>query len=104
MRNLEAAGKPGRHYHAAAPLTVDMVGAPEIVRGLKGFWVDLARERVVRPRPEDVLSYNVISLSRADLARVRELHLAYFRDLRAIVAASEPVECAALVNIHLVTF
>lgn len=94
----------GTHYRAAAPLTVDMAVAPEVVRVLKRWWLDVARERALDQRPDDLLSYNVISLSKADLERVRQLHLAYFRDLRALVAASEPVECAALVNVQLVTF
>ena len=50
------------------------------------------------------LGVDPISLSRADLERLRELHLGYFREVRALVAASEPVEVAALVNVQLITF
>ena len=38
------------------------------------------------------------------MERLRELHLAYYRSVRALVAASEPVEVAALVNVQLITF
>ena len=46
-------------------------------------------------------SYNLFSVSRVDLERIRELHRAYFRELRRIVAASEPAECVVLANVHL---
>lgn len=104
---LEQAGVirwDGHRYATAAPLSVDARGRPELVLAVKGHWAEVARQRLRAPRPGDLFSYNVISLSRADLERVRQLHLAYYRDLRALVAASEPVECAALVNVQLVTF
>jgi len=57
-----------------------------------------------QPHASDQFSYNVLSVSRADLDRIRAMHLAYFRELRSVVAASEPVEVAALVNIQLLAF
>lgn len=94
----------GGRFRAAAPLTVDTRGDPARVVRLKSHWASVAAERLPAPRPGDLFSYNVVSLSRADLERLRQLHLAYFRDVRALVAASEPVEVAALVNVQLVTF
>ncbi|MEQ1568799.1 MAG: DUF4423 domain-containing protein [Myxococcota bacterium] len=107
LQALEQAGTvawDGARYKASAPITVDTRPAPEVVAALKGHWARVGQERTAAPRPADLLSYNVISLSRADLARLRELHLAYYRDVRALVAASEPVEVAALLNVQLVTF
>jgi hypothetical protein len=46
----------------------------------------------------------VFSVSRADLDRIRELHRADFREVRAIVAASDPAEVVALVVVHLASF
>lgn len=46
----------------------------------------------------------MISVSRADLARVRELHLQYFHQLRAIVVESDPVETVALIGMQIVEF
>jgi hypothetical protein len=46
-------------------------------------------------------SYNVFSVSRADFERIRELHLAYFHALRAIVAESEPAERVVVANVQL---
>jgi transcriptional regulator with XRE-family HTH domain len=94
----------GARYRSARPLLVDTASAPEVVAALKGHWARVGWERTQAPRAGDLLSYNVISLSRADLQRLRELHLGYFREVRALVAASEPVEVAALVNVQLVTF
>ena len=37
-----------------------------------------------------------------DLARIREVLSATFREVRAIVASSEPSEVAALVNMQLI--
>lgn len=93
-----------RRLVAAEPLTVDTRGATDLVARLKTHWAGVARDRAAEPRAGDLLSYNVVSLSRADLERLRQLHLAYYRDVRALVAASEPVEVAALVQVQLVTF
>ena len=40
-------------------------------------------------------------VSREDLARIEALHEDYFRQMRAIVAASEPVEEVALLSTQL---
>ena len=103
---LEGAGAirwDGTRYRAV-PQTVATRPSPDTVVRLKGHWAEVARARLGALRPGDLHSYNVISVSRADLEQIRQRHLAYFRDLRALVAASEPVEVAALVNVQLVTF
>ena len=48
-----------------------------------------------------VFSHNLFAVSELDLARLAELQRAYFRQLRAIVAASEPAERIAIVNVQL---
>jgi hypothetical protein len=45
-----------------------------------------------------------MSLSAADLERVREILRNAYRELRALAAASEPIERAALLNLQLVAF
>lgn len=94
----------GARYATGAAATIDTRGTPEVVAALKAHWAQVGQQRTLAPRHGDLLSYNVISLSRADLARLREMHLAYYRAVRALVAGSEPVEVAALVNVQLVTF
>lgn len=92
----------GTHYKGAEPLTVDTRSTPEEIRRVKAHWASVGLERLKNPRNElDLLSYNVFSVSEADFLKIRELHRAYFREVRAIVAASEPPEVAAMINIQL---
>jgi transcriptional regulator with XRE-family HTH domain len=78
-------------------LTVDT----RAIRGLRRHWTRVVLDRMDAPEHRGLFSYNVVSVSVADLARIEELHRAYFRQVRAIVAASEPPEVVALVNVHL---
>jgi hypothetical protein len=83
----------GRRYASAGPLTVDT-----------RHWTSVAAARIPQMSDDDRFSYNVFSVSHADLDRIRELHLAYFREVRGIVAASEPPEVIALVNVQLMSW
>ena len=88
-----------RDGKVAGALTVDTRAYP----GLRQHWARVGLARLEAETP-GLFSYNVVSVSRADLARIEELHRAYFREVRAIVAASEPSEVVALVNVQLVKF
>jgi transcriptional regulator with XRE-family HTH domain len=105
LGRLEAAGVIARRdgrYESVGPLTVDTTSSPEVVRSLKSHWAEVARTRIQAPRPNDLLSYNVLSASEEDLDRIREVLLRAYREIRNIVAASAEVEGAALVNLQLV--
>jgi hypothetical protein len=93
--------KRGKRLIPGATLTVDTRGDAARSRDAKAFWTRVALERI-EAGVQGAFSYNLFSVSRADLERIRELHRAYFRELRRIVAASEPAECIALANVHLV--
>jgi transcriptional regulator with XRE-family HTH domain len=95
-----------RHKYVARDRrsTVDTRGGARALHNLKRHWTQVAAERLAAPRSEDFFAYNVISLSHADLERVREKLRVTFRELRALVAASEPEEVAALINLQVVTF
>ncbi len=82
------------------PLTVDTRKDASLSRRVKAWCGQLAVERLEQGA-DGVFSYNLFSISRADLSRVQELHRAYFRELRRIVADSEPAECVALANVSL---
>jgi hypothetical protein len=69
---------------------------------LRRFWLDVARERLALAAP-GIYSFNVCAVSRADLARLEALHEDYFRQMRAIVASSEPVQEVALVSTQLLS-
>lgn len=102
LRFLEATGQIARAggLWQVEPLAVDTRRHPEIGRRLKAHWARVAADRVETGAPGQ-FSYNVFSVSEADFERIRQLHLAYFHELRAIVAASEPGERVAVANVQL---
>jgi len=107
VEKLLAAGviaADGERLRAREALTVDTRADPEGTLRLKQHWARLGVERATAPRQGDLVSYNVLSVSRADLERIREAHVRYFHEVRQIVAQSEPIEVAALVNIQLLSW
>jgi hypothetical protein len=81
-------------------LTVDTRRDAARSREVKAWWAEVALERL-RAGQVGTFSYNLFSVSRKDLERIQELHRSFFRELRRIVAESEPSECIALANVHL---
>jgi DNA-binding phage protein len=80
--------------------TVDTRADPARSRKLKAEWMKVALSRLEGGGP-GTFSYNVMAISRADLARLRELHSAYFRNMQALVTDSAPSECVVLFNTQL---
>lgn len=105
---LSAAGIIARdevgRWRPVGALTVDTRADPKGTLRLKEHWASMGVARATEPHPGDLVSYNVVSVSRADLERIREAHIRYFHEVRQIVSQSDPVEVAALVNIHLMTW
>ncbi|MFK7930413.1 MAG: helix-turn-helix domain-containing protein [Myxococcota bacterium] len=105
LEQLERLGvihhREGR-YVPGSPLSIATRAEPAELRALGAFWteVSLARQRAPR-RQGDLFSYNLFSVSKSDLDRIRRLHLDYFREVRSIVAASEPCEAVAMIQVHL---
>jgi hypothetical protein len=81
-------------------LTVDTRKDPDAARHLKAWWSRVGNERFLA-HADGVFSYNLFGVSNADLERIEALQRAYFRELRNIVAQSEPVENVAVVNLQL---
>jgi DNA-binding phage protein len=75
---------------------------PERGRRLKAEWLRVGLERLEAGVP-GTFSYNLMAISRADLPRLREMHIAYFRSMQALVADSAPSECVVLFNTELFT-
>ncbi|MSQ03107.1 MAG: DUF4423 domain-containing protein [Myxococcales bacterium] len=69
-------------------------------RRLKAHWAAVGVERL-EAGAVGLFSYNVFSVSTSDHARLRDLHSAYFRELRAIVAQSSPGEEVVVANVQL---
>jgi len=89
----------GSRYRVGAQLT-DTRHYPEAGRMLKIWWARQALERLER-NESGLFSYNLFAVSERDYERLRELHLAYFRELRSIVAASQPAERVVLAHLSL---
>lgn len=96
--------KEGDEFKPKRALSVDTRGGKQAVRALKVHWADVAARRAASPQAEDVFGYNVLSVSQVDLERIGELLAKTYREIRSIVAVSEPAERVALVNLHLVTW
>lgn len=92
--------RAGERYVVANVQAVDTRQNPDAGRRLKGFWSRVALDRLERD-DEGLFSYNLFTVNEADYQRLRELHLAYFRELRSIVAESTPSERVVLANVQL---
>jgi DNA-binding phage protein len=104
LRLLSASGqiqKRRGRYRLAESSLVDTRPNPEAARQLREFWAEQAVQRL-KAQPSAAFAYNLFSVSKADLERIRALHRSYFRELRAIVASSEPAQAVALVTMSLV--
>lgn len=84
----------------AVPLAVDTRRTPGLGAALKAHWARVGVERIEAGAPGQ-FSYNVFTCSAEDFERIREAHLAYYRTLRQIVAASAPDEHVVVANVQL---
>jgi transcriptional regulator with XRE-family HTH domain len=94
----------GGRYAVRTLAAVDTRGGAEALHRLKQHWCDVARARLPVPREGEVFAYNVVSVSRKDLSKIREKLRSTFRDIRSMVAASNPEQVAAVVNLQLIAF
>lgn len=84
----------------AEPSSVYTRRTPEASRQMKAFWARQALERL-EAGDEGLFSWNVFSIAQADLERLEEMHHAYFRALRTLVASSAPEQRVVLANVQL---
>jgi len=84
-------------------LTVDTRRNPEAGQRLKRHWAGVAEERLptLEPGGEDLFSYNLFTIAERDWQSFRELHIAYYQELRRLVEGSNPSERVVLVNLQL---
>ncbi|MES1184423.1 MAG: DUF4423 domain-containing protein [Myxococcales bacterium] len=87
-------------YRVARVLTLDTRRDPERNRRLKRHFATAALERLPKLPPDarSLFSYNLFCASRADLERIRELHIEYFERMRRIVAESKEADHVVLIN------
>jgi transcriptional regulator with XRE-family HTH domain len=89
----------GARYEPTRIQVVDTRGDERRAAQLRRYFFQLALDRVIQGTPS-ASGYNVFAVSRADYARIIELQRGYYAQLRAIVAASEPVQVIALASTH----
>jgi transcriptional regulator with XRE-family HTH domain len=87
-------------FRVSAVQTVDTRPDPDAENQLKRFWAGVGLERLTKRAP-GLFSFNVFTVSEADLARLSELHRSYFQTLRAIIAESRPLERVVVANVQL---
>ena len=90
----------GTHFAVVGQLSLDTRRDPERALLLRRFWSERALDRFGEG-DERIFSYSLFGVSERDYQRLRELHRAYFRELRALVATSQPVERVVLANVQL---
>ena len=88
------------HWQPTHIAAVDMRSDPASTRAQRAFWCRQALTRLEAGAP-GVFSYNVCGVSERDLKRLRDLHRSYYAEMRAIIAASEPVERVVVANMQL---
>jgi transcriptional regulator with XRE-family HTH domain len=76
-------------------ISVDTSRDPRRSLDLKGAWANVAVERLRAGAPGNY-GYSLFSVSRADLRRMRDVHLEYVRAMQSLVAGSSPGQCVGL--------
>lgn len=81
-------------------MAVDTRRDPAAERNIKRWWSEIALDRL-QSGVAGIFSYNVFAVSEKDLAIITDLHRAYFRQIRNIIAQSEPSERVVVASLQL---
>jgi transcriptional regulator with XRE-family HTH domain len=104
LADLSAVGAvswDGVRYQVDRERSVDTSRSqPPAQRALRAYWTDQARKRIAEAG-QGGFAYLVFSTDDATLAAIEELRLRFFRELRALVAASPRTERVAVTNVQL---
>jgi transcriptional regulator with XRE-family HTH domain len=84
----------GEHWQLVTVRALDIGRERVRAQQLRAWWGKVGIERAEEGNVG--LVYNLFSVSRADLERLRLLQKRYINELRSIVTSSEPVECVVL--------
>ena len=97
LARLRAAGivERRRGYRVVGELNVDTSARPDAERRLREHWSAVLAARAGSLREHETFGYNVMSLSSRDLGEVREILRRAYREIRSLVAASEPRDAVA---------
>ena len=103
LRLLQQSGQVVKRGGRFAPRAVSVIDTRRDARAeisLKQWTTSMALQRLAADS-DGQFSTNLFTVSARDFERLRELQRNYFRQLRAIVAESEPAERVAIVNVQL---
>jgi hypothetical protein len=91
-------------YRVTGAESVDTQGGRGALHRLKAHWAAVAARRLATPDPDaDLFAYNVVSIAAGDMERIRNILRTAFREIRSVVASSEPPQVVALLNLQLCT-
>jgi DNA-binding MarR family transcriptional regulator len=76
-------------------VSVNTAADRQRAHALKLSWTRVALERMSADAPGNY-GYSLFAASKADLRKLREVHLEYVRAMQQIIAASKPGECVGL--------
>jgi hypothetical protein len=91
--------REGGSLRPAASSTVEVNATPADMRRLRAHWAAVAAARMARADGDDLFSFNVFAASRDDVEKIRLAQRRFYREVRAIVADSEP-EVVMLLTAH----
>jgi len=89
----------GTHFRQHTVL-VDTRRHPLISRRLKHHWTEVAADRIASDG-SGTYDNHVFACTRETFEQIRQLHLSFYREVRAIVAESRDLEAVAVVNVQL---
>ena len=92
------------HLFIGESMTVHTQSTPEQTLKLKQHWNRVVLSRMELLREDDIFSYNVFSVSKSDRHKVREILLATYREIRALISDSKPSEVAGVFQIQLMNW
>ena len=87
-------------YQSTRTINVDTRRDPQATRDLASFWMKEGASRVLTPG-SGRFSFNTFAVSANDLEKAKALQSEYFRQLRELVADSEPAETVAVATFQL---
>lgn len=95
-KSRQIALEDGR-YQPLAQRALNLRTSHADARRLAAWWVKVASSRT---RNDGMFAYNICGVTKADLERIQALQVDFLKQVRAIVAESEPVEHVALVAVQ----
>lgn len=87
----------GDHFQPLAQRALNLRTSHTDARRLAAWWVKVASTRA---QGDGMFAYNICGVTKADLERIQALQVDFLKQVRAIVAESDPVEHVALVAVQ----